>query len=78
MLGEVKVAICARRRTVSRGKRTASSTPEPMKLNKFQEDGCSTGSRERYDLRINGVLAVIKFGRLEWRMVIGIRCGGIV
>jgi hypothetical protein len=44
----------------------------------FQADGFRTGSRERYDLRNNGVLLIIKFGKLECRMVIGTRCGGIV
>lgn len=49
-----------------------------MKLSMFQADGFRTGSRERYDLRNNGVLLIIKFGKLECRMVIGTRCGGIV
>ncbi len=74
----MNVEICARRRTVSRGKRTTCSIPDPMKLNMFQADGFRTGSRERYDFRNNGVLLIIKFGKLECRMVIGTRCGGIV
>lgn len=42
--GEVNVAIWARRRTVSNGKRTASSNPVAAKLNKLQADGLRTGS----------------------------------
>ena len=72
-LGDVKVAICARRSTVSRGNRTASSPPDPMKVNKFHMDGLRTGSRERYSFRKSGVVVIMKFGKLEWRIVIGTR-----
>lgn len=46
-LGDVKVAICARRRTVSKGNRTASSTPEPKSENRFHREGCKTGSMDK-------------------------------
>lgn len=72
-LGDVKVAICARRSTVSRGNRTASSKPDPMKVNKFHMDGLRTGSRDRYDFRKSGVVVIMKLGKLEWRIVIGTR-----
>lgn len=41
-------------------------------------DGLMIGSIDRYDLRMSGVEVVMKVGKLEWRMVIGTRCGGIV
>lgn len=64
-LGEVKVAICARRRTVSSGNRTASSRPDPRKVNRFHMDGLRTGSSDIYDFSKSGVVVVMKFGRLE-------------
>jgi hypothetical protein len=63
--GEVNVAIWARRRTVSRGKRTPSSRPDARKVKRLQVDGLRTGSRERYDLRKRGVLVLRRFGRVE-------------
>lgn len=75
---EVYVAIWARRRTVSRGNFTASSRPEPRKVKRFHIDGLRRGSIDRYDLRMRGVEVEMKFGRLEWRTVIGTRWGGMV
>lgn len=46
-LREVYVAIWARRRTVSRGKRTASSRPELRKVNRFHMDGLRRGSIDK-------------------------------
>jgi hypothetical protein len=72
-LGDVKVAICARRNTVSRGNRTASSKPDPRNVNRFHMDGLRIGSRERYVFKKSGVVVRMKFGRLEWRIVMGTR-----
>jgi hypothetical protein len=49
-----------------------------MKLMRFHRDGFRIGSIDMYDLRISGVEVVMKVGRLEWRIVIGTRCGGMV
>lgn len=45
--GEVNVAICARRSTVSRGKRTARSRHDAKKVKMLHDEGLRTGSRER-------------------------------
>lgn len=76
--GDVKVAICARLRTVSRGTRTVSSRLWAMRLKRLHVDGFNTGSRDRYDFRKRGVLVAIRFGRVEVRIVIGRRCGEIM
>lgn len=41
-------------------------------------EGLRRGSIDRYDLRKSGADVVMKLGKLEWRMVIGTRCGGMV
>lgn len=46
-LNDVYVAIWARRSTVSRGKRTASSRPELMNVKRFHHEGVMRGSMER-------------------------------
>lgn len=43
-VGDVNVAIWARRRTVSNGKRTPSSRPDARKVKKLHVDGLITGS----------------------------------
>lgn len=45
--GQVYVAIWARRRTVSSGKRSAISRPADRKPKKFHDEGFVDGSRER-------------------------------
>jgi hypothetical protein len=47
ILGDVYEAICARRRTVSNGNRTASSSPDPMKAKRFHMEGFKTGSIDK-------------------------------
>ena len=76
-MGDVNVAICARRRTVSSGNRRPNSRPDEMKVKRLQVDGLTTGSRERYDFRKRGVLMLIRFGRVEDKTVIGRRWGGV-
>lgn len=76
--GDVNAAICARRRTVSRGNLRPISRPDERKLKAFQIDGLRIGSSERYDFRKRGVLELTRFGRVEYKTVIGRRWGGIM
>lgn len=75
--GDVNVAICARRRTVSSGNRRPISRPDERKVKALQVDGLTIGSRERYDFRKRGVLELTRLGRVEYKIVIGSRWGEI-
>lgn len=76
--GEVKVVICARLRTVSRGTRTVNSRPWAIRLKRLHVEGLSVGSRDKYDFRKRGALVEIRFGNVDVRMVIGRRWGEIM
>ena len=71
--GDVHVAICALRSTVSSGYLTAKSTAEATNVATLQLFGFNTGSRFRYDLRKSGALVEINVGNVDVRNVIGIR-----
>lgn len=75
--GEVHVAICARRRTVSSGNLMDRSSAELAKVAKLQLAGFMAGSSFRYDFRKTGVLAERSVGKVEVRNVMGMRCEGI-
>lgn len=75
--GEVQVAICARRRTVSKGNLMDKSSAELANVATLQLAVFIAGSRPKYDFRKTGVLVEISAGKVEVRNVIGIRCVGI-
>lgn len=56
----------------------AISRPEPRKVNMLHMEGFRMGSSERYVFRKKGVVVRMKFGKLECRMVMGIRWPGMV
>lgn len=72
-VGDVQVAICARRRTVSRGNLIERSNAEPTKEARLQLAGFMAGSRPKYDLRKTGVLVEMRVGRVDEKNVIGMR-----
>ena len=76
--GDVNVAICARRRMVSSGRRTAKSKEELMNVAIDQVVGVRIGSTLRYDFSKSGVVVEMKDGTIEWSAVIEIKCEGIM
>jgi len=75
--GEVQVAICARRRTVSSGNLMDKSSAEPRKVKIDQVVGFIAGSMARYCFRKSGVDVAMNDGIAEVRNVMGIRCVGV-
>lgn len=75
--GEVHVAICARRRTVSSGNFMDRSSALPRNVKIDQVVGFIAGSMERYCFRRRGVDVAMKVGMLEVRKVIGMRWVGV-
>lgn len=75
--GDVQVAICARRRTVSKGNFIDRSKAEPANVARLQVAGFMAGSSLRYDFKNTGVLVEIKAGIVDVKNVIGMRCPGI-
>ena len=71
--GDVHVAICARRRTVSSGNLMDKSTAEPKNVAMLQLAGFIAGSSPRYVLSTIGVLVEISVGSVEVKKVIGKR-----
>jgi hypothetical protein len=71
--GDVHVAICARRSTVSSGNLMDRSNAEPKKVAILQLAGFMAGSSPRYDFSITGVLVEINVGSVEVKKVIGNR-----
>lgn len=76
-MGEVQVAICARRNTVSSGNLTARSIVDATKVAIFQLFGLRIGSRFRLFFKKSGDEVEIKVGNVDVRKVMGIRCVGI-
>ena len=75
--GDVHVAICARRSTVSSGNLTDRSTAEAKNVARLQLAGFIAGSNPRYDFRTTGVLVEISVGNVDVKNVIGKRWAGI-
>lgn len=75
--GDVHVAICARRSTVSSGNFTPRSSVDATKVATLQLLGFRTGSMLRYDFRKRGAEVEINAGSVDVRKVIGTRCVGI-
>ena len=76
-MGEVQVAICARRNTVSSGNLTARSIVDATKVAILQLFGLRIGSRFRWLFKKSGDEVEIKVGNIDVRKVMGIRCVGI-
>jgi hypothetical protein len=71
--GDVQVAICARRRTVSSGNLMDKSIAEPRNVAILQLAGFIAGSSPRYDFSTTGVLVDMSVGRVDVKKVMGRR-----
>jgi hypothetical protein len=71
--GDVQVAICARRRTVSSGNLMDKSMAEPRNVATLQLAGFIAGSSPRYDFSTTGVLVDMSVGRVDVKKVMGRR-----